>query len=111
MSCDMKRITNIGDEMVVVTMRDLRDLVGRFGSTHLGRFDRCGRFAVFTCGEWAEFLEHHKTDPHSPLRLRRGDCDSFCERACRRHDGCDSAGGDPGDCVAVCGDNEVILEL
>jgi hypothetical protein len=115
MACNgWKRITSVGDEYVVVAMRDLRDLVGRFGSTHLGSFDRCGKYAVFTRGEWAQFLSHHRADQHGPLRSRRGgggDCDGWCDDVCERHDGCDSAGGTQGDCVAICNDNEVILQV
>ena len=109
-----KKITSIGDEFVVVAMRDLRDLVGRFGSTHLGSFDRCGKYAVFTRGEWAQFLDHHRADEHNQLRSRHGGgggCDDGCDDACEDHGGCDSAGGEPGDCVWVCNDNEVIIEL
>ena len=110
---DTKKITNIGT-CVVVTMRDLRDLVGRFGSTHFGEHGRCGKFAVFTREAWSAFLEHHKGDQHGPLRFRGGGgsgCEAGCDDACEDHDGCDASGGEPGDCVWVCRDDEVIIEL
>lgn len=113
-SSGVKKITNIGRTQVVVSMRDLRDLMGRMDCDTPGRFERCGKYAVYEREDWSALLAGLKEDPENSLMSAMrggGDCDEGCEEACEDHDGCDAAGGERGDCVWVCNDEEVILEL
>lgn len=111
----MKRITNIGDEHVVIRRRSFRMTVERLGrkaSEFEELLERCGRYYVADRDDWQDILEDLKSDEGdaSGARARGGDCDDGCGDACEGDGGCDFAGGDPGECVYVCNNGEVYLQ-
>lgn len=106
-----RRITRIGKKHVVVERRDLRDFLFRVGSRDEGKFDRCGDLYVYRVADWKALLDDLAESSLIRRSRRGGDCDDWCADVCSGNGGCDAGGGDPGDCVAVCDDGEVFLQL
>lgn len=108
--CEYTKITNIGTEHVVVDTRDLHEMLRRLKvklSKQLrGELERCGRYLVIDIDTWQVILGVCR----EALERRGGGCQAFCDEACSGDDGCDDAGGEPGECVAVCGNGEVYLQ-
>lgn len=61
---------------------------------------------------WHEVRKQAKVG-HRAMRLLGlgGGCQDFCDDACEGHGGCDFPAGEPGDCIAVCEDGEVFIEV
>lgn len=113
------RITNIGEEHVVVRRRHLYEMLRRLElelpaaragywrrSEQLrSQFERCGRYYVITRETWAVVIGAARGN-----YVGNG-CQEWCENVCEGDGGCDLAGGTPGDCVAVCNNEEVYIQV
>lgn len=104
-----KRITNIGDQHVVVRRKHLHEMLRRLDlelSDQLwNEFERCGRYYVFDRSTWSTIAAYVREN-----YVGNG-CDDWCENVCSGDDGCAFAGGTPGDCVAVCNNEEVYVQI
>lgn len=108
-----KRITNIGDEHVVIRRRHLKEMLERLElelPAHLrAEFERAGRFFVIPVDAWRAVIEIATGHCHE-RPAAGGGCQDFCDSACSADGDCDVAGGSPGRCVGICENGEVYLE-
>lgn len=104
------RITNTGERHVVIRRQHFHEMLRRVKvklSPQLwAELELAGRVIVIDLDTWQRILEIVRR----AIRARGGGCSDFCEQACSGDDGCDDAGGSPGECVAVCKNGEVYLE-
>lgn len=69
-----------------------------------------GDVVIVTKKDWDEMWRRFQAGDAEGLR-GGGGCEEWCENVCEGDDGCDLAAGSPGDCVALCLDGEVFLQV